>query len=245
MREGGKRLSNILRAVSERVVPGVKTEDLDKFAHELIEQGGDKPAFLHYKPDFASKPFPASLCVSVNDEVVHGIPSERILNEGDIVGLDLGLMHDGLFTDMAVTLPVGIVGEADKRLMQVTKESLNAGTAAVSGDARLGDIGAAVQKVVEKAGFAVVRELGGHGVGHKVHESPFVAHFGKPGTGERLEIGQTICIEPMTSAGSHEVIFDESDGYTVRTRDGSKSAHYEVTLAVTEEGPDILTPIFW
>src|SRR3989344_1999224 len=210
MREGGKRLSNILRAVSERVVPGVKTEDLDKFAHELIEQGGDKPAFLHYKPDFASKPFPASLCVSVNDEVVHGIPSERILNEGDIVGLDLGLMHDGLFTDMAVTLPVGIVGEADKRLMQVTKESLNAGTAAVSGDARLGDIGAAVQKVVEKAGFAVVRELGGHGVGHKVHESPFVAHFGKSGTGEKLVVGQTICIEPMTSAGSHEVIFDES-----------------------------------
>ncbi|HEY4504423.1 MAG TPA: type I methionyl aminopeptidase [Candidatus Paceibacterota bacterium] len=244
MREGGKRLSNILRKVAERVVPGVRADALDVFVRELIERDGDKPAFLHYKPEFSSKPFPASLCVSVNDEVVHGIPSNRVLKNGDIVGLDLGLEHGGLFTDMAVTVPVGNVSENDKKLMQVTKKALTAALSVVKDGANLNDIGIAVESVVHPADFSIVEELGGHGVGHKIHEAPFVTHF-KTNSKDKLEAGQTLAIEPMINAGGKEVTFDEQDGYTVRTKDGRNSAHYEVTLAVTETGADILTPIFW
>ena len=245
MREGGKRLSAILRQVSMAVRVGMATEELDTLALGLISKGGDLPAFLHYKPEFSHRAFPATLCVSINDEVVHGIPGKRILLEGDIVGLDLGLEHEGLFVDMAVTVPVGIASEADKRLMEATGRSLKAGLAKVAPGVRLGDIGAEVERVVETAGFSVVRELGGHGVGHEIHEPPFVPHFGPAGKGDKFELGQTICIEPMVSAGRAGVIFDQQDGYTVRTADGSRSAHYEVTLAVTDKGADILTPIFW
>jgi len=245
MREGGQHLSDILHKVSERVAPGVSTGTLDRLARELIEQAGDKPAFLHYKPDWANKPYPATLCVSVNDEVVHSIPGKRILEEGDIVGLDLGLSHKGLFVDMALTLAVGAMSEADERLMQTTKSALSAGLGMVRTGVRLGDVGMAVQSVAEGAGFSIVRDLGGHGVGHKIHEAPFIGHFGPVGKGERLETGQTICLEPMVNAGGPRVIFDQSNGYTVRTADGSRSAHYEVTLAVTERGADVLTHIFW
>lgn len=244
MREGGKRLAAILEELSAKVTPGVTGAELDKLAREMIEAGGDKPAFLHYHPDWATRSFPATLCVSINDEVVHGIPSDRKLEEGDIVGLDLGLQHNGLFLDMAVTVPVGNVSEADKKLMQVTKEALRAGIAAIRVGGRVGDIGEAIEKVVEPAGFAIVEELGGHGVGHEIHEAPFIPHFAD-GRGEKLEVGMTLAIEPMINAGESEVIFDSADGYTVRTADGSKSAHYEATIALTESGPEILTPLFW
>src|SRR3989344_1768385 len=239
MKEGGQRLSDILRIISERVVPGVATEDLDKFARELIEQGGDKPAFLHYKPDFSTKPFPATLCISVNDEIVHGIPSNRLLVAGDLVGLDLGVEHKSLFTDMAVTVPVGNVSESDKNLMRVTKEALTAALAVVRVGAYLSDMGEAIEKIVHPAGFSIVEELGGHGVGHKIHEEPFIAHF-KTNSKDKLEVGQTLAIEPMINAGGKEVVFNKKDGYTVRTADGKNSAHYEITLAVTEKGADVL-----
>ncbi|MEK7535578.1 MAG: type I methionyl aminopeptidase [Patescibacteria group bacterium] len=253
MREGGRRLSNILRTVSERVVSGVRADELNELAESLIRAGGDRPAFLHYKPDFASKPFPATLCVSVNDEIVHGIPSDRVLKEEDIVGLDLGLEHEGLFTDMAVTVAIGKISDADNKLMQITREALTSAIAVVKGGVPVGEIGKAIDKVVRPAGFAIVTELGGHGVGHAIHEPPFISHSAQPdksgntgnNKGEKLEIGQTIAIEPMINAGGPDVIFDEKDGYTVRTADKSNSAHYEVTLAITEKGADVLTPIFW
>lgn len=245
MREGGSRLSGVLRSVAQLAIPGARALDLDKHAEALIREGGDLPAFLHHKPDFARKSFPATLCVSINDDVVHGIPGGKVLQNGDIVGLDLGLKHENLYLDMAVTVGVGEISPMDKKLIEATKASLSAGLAKVRAGARLGDIGAEIEKIVNEAGFSVVRELGGHGVGHAVHEPPFVPHFGKAGTGERLETGQTIAIEPMVNVGRSEVIFDEQDGYTVRSADGSKSAHFEVTLAVTDKGAQVLTPIFW
>lgn len=243
--EGGKRLSAILEKVAQMVKPGISTEELDTYAEKLIRDGGDKPAFLYYKPDFSHKHYPSSLCVSVNNEVVHGIPSKRILEEGDIVGLDLGLAHKDLYTDMAVTVPVGKIDENSQKLIDITKTSLNAALKVVNASAKLGDIGAAIEKVVGPSGFGIVRELGGHGVGHEIHESPFIAHYGKAGTGEKLEEGMVIAIEPMINAGAPDVIFDNEDGYTVRTEDGSRSAHFEVTLAVTKDGHRLLTPIFW
>lgn len=245
MREGGKRLSRILKQVSEAVRPGITTAELDVLALRLIREGGDEPAFLHYKPDFSFKPYPATLCTSVNDEVVHGIPSSRILNEGDIVGLDLGLRHEGLFVDMAVTVAVGELSGATAQLVEITKRALEAGLSAVRDGARVGDIGEAIEKVVLPAGFSIVEELGGHGVGEHVHEAPFIPHFADKRASGILQAGQTIAIEPMINAGGKEVSFDEKDGYTVRTADGKNSAHFEVTLVVTPKGTEILTPIFW
>ncbi|HEY4514547.1 MAG TPA: type I methionyl aminopeptidase [Candidatus Paceibacterota bacterium] len=245
LREGGSRLSVILSKVAEMVKPGITTEDLDAYAERLIREGGDKPAFLYYKPDFSHKHFPSSLCVSVNDEVVHGIPGKRVLEEGDIVGLDLGLAHKDLYTDMALTVAVGKVDDTSLKLMDVTKQSLASTLMVVRDGARLGDIGAAVEGVVGPSGFGIVHELGGHGVGHAIHEPPFIAHFGTAGKGEKLETGMVIAIEPMINTGSSEVNFDTGDGYTVRTSDGSRSAHFEVTLAVTQNGAEVLTPIFW
>ena len=245
MREGGKRLSSILWQVAKAVRSGMQTRELDIFARNLIEQGGDEPAFLNYKPEFAPRPFPATLCVSVNDEVVHGIPGERVLSEGDIVGLDLGLKHQGFFVDMAVTVPVGNISEADKKLIEMTKQALLVGIAEVKDGVRTGDIGAAIARVVIPTGLSIVEELGGHGVGEQVHELPFIANFGRKGTGTKLVSGQTIALEPMLNAGRPEVIFDKQDGFTIRTRDHAHSAHFEVTLVVTPTGADILTPIFW
>jgi len=245
MREGGKRLSRILKQVSEAVRPGITTLELDVLSERLIREGGDQPAFLGYKPDFSYKPFPATLCTSVNDEVVHGIPSDRILKDGDIVGLDLGLKHKGFFVDMAVTVPVGKADETSLKLMETTKLALKAGLSAVHEDVRVSEVGAAIEKVVLPAGFSIVEELGGHGVGEKVHEAPFIPHFFDAQSKDVLQADQTIAIEPMINAGGKEVIFDQKDGYTVRTKDGSRSAHFEVTLVVTHQGAEVLTPIFW
>ena len=187
--EAGKRLAAVLAALKKKVAPGVSTEDLDDFAEQMIRDGGDEPCFLGYTPEGAQRPYPATLCVSINDEVVHGIPNEspKILKEGDIVGLDLGLKHNGVIVDAAITVPVGEVDEATKNLLKVTERSLAAGIAKAIPGNHIGDIANAIQKEIESAGFKVVKELGGHGVGDLVHEEPFIPNFGRPGEGEVLE----------------------------------------------------------
>jgi methionyl aminopeptidase len=240
LREGGHRLAFVMGEVAKAVKPGVKTSDLDALAEKLIREGGDKPSFLNYQPGGARMPFPASLCVSVNDEVVHGIPDGRVLKEGDIVGLDLGLEHKGLFTDMAVTVAAGQADEKAKELIQATRAALFEGIRAVKAGGYVGDIGNAIEKFVRPLGFGIVRELGGHGVGREVHEPPYIANFGERGTGEKLAAGTVLAIEPMITEGGSGVKL-APNGFTYVTRDGSRSAHFEHTVLVTENGAEIIT----
>jgi len=244
LREGGRRLAVILNKVKEKVKPGVSTYELDEYAFKLIKEGGDKPAFLNYKPYGAPTPFPASLCVSVNDEVVHGIPKRnKILKEGDIVAIDLGLNHEGCFTDMAMTVPVGNISEGAKKLIHVTEQALEVGIFAAYGGATTGDIGHAIENFVRSQGtYGIVEELSGHGVGRHIHEDPYIPNFGKKGKGEKLVKGMVVAIEPMLNNGTKKVLFDD-DGYTVRTADGKKSAHFEKTILITDGEPEILTKI--
>ncbi len=242
LREGGKRHAVILEHLSAMVEPGLRVSLLEDEARRLIEEGGDKPAFLGYTPKGAKRPFPAALCVSINDEIVHGIPNEgdRMLSEGDIVSLDLGLVHKGLITDAAITLPVGRVDEVSERLMEVAQDALIKGIKQAKAGNTVGDIGAAISKVVEKSGFSISADLAGHGVGYSVHEDPFVPNFGKKEQGEKLVAGMVIAIEPMVNVGDPPIKVS-GDGYTIKTRDGSKSAHFEHTIAITEKGNIILT----
>lgn len=242
MREGGRRHAEILRALAEMVAPGVSTLVLEEEALRLIKAHGDKPAFLGYTPKGADRPFPAALCVSVNDEIVHGIPNEkeRILKQGDIVSLDLGLVHEGLITDSAVTVPVGAVDDESRALIDTARRALEAGVSQAKVGNRIGDIGAAISKVVEGTGFSLAEDLAGHGVGHSVHEDPFVPNVGVEGEGEELVPGMVIAIEPMVNVGTGR-IKDAPDGYTIKTFDGKNSAHFEHTVAITEEGNIILT----
>lgn len=242
MREGGKRLAFILKEVAKKVVPGVSTKDLNDFAYALMKEGGDTPSFLNYTPYGAKRPYPAALCVSVNEEIVHGIPNEnpKILKDGDIVTIDAGLTHKGFITDHAITLPVGEIPKELKKLLSATQEALMNGIRHARVGGHVGDIGAAVQEVAEKYGFAVVEDLCGHGVGKKVHEDPYVPNTGKKGTGEKLEVGMVIAVEPMFSLGTSKPKVLR-DGYTYVTRDGSLSAHFEHTIAFTEKGTEILT----
>lgn len=240
LREGGKRLSTILHAVAAKVAPGVSAKDLDMYAEELIRKGGDEPAFLNYRPHGAECPFPASLCVSINSHVVHGIPAkDRILKEGDIVSIDLGLKHKGTFSDMALTVPVGKISKADLELLRATKEALMTGIQAAEVGNKTGDIGYAIEKFVAKR-YGIVRELAGHGVGREIHEDPYVPNFGKKGTGEPLVPGMVIAIEPMLNHGGDDVVMDR-DRWTIKTADNKKSAHFEHTVLITENGPEILT----
>jgi methionyl aminopeptidase len=240
--EGGKRLAAVLQALQAKVAPGVSTEELDDLAEEMIVGGGDEPCFLGYTPEGAHRPYPATLCVSINDEVVHGIPNEsvKVLKEGDIVGLDLGLRHGGVVVDAAITVPVGNISEETKKLLYATEAALTAGIAAAKPGNHVGDIGAAIQKEIEDAGFTVVKELGGHGVGDRVHEEPFIPNFGKPGRGELLEENMVLALEPISSAGKAAVTL-APDGYTFRTKDGSKSAHFEHTILLEKSGARIIT----
>lgn len=240
LKESGSRLAAIMRTLIREVAPGITTGSLNSLALRLIEQGGDVPAFLGYRPGGVGEPYPAALCVSVNDEVVHGLPGERVLKDGDIVGLDLGLSHQGFFTDMAVTLPVGTVTPEAKKLIQVTEESLMRAVAKSRVGNRVGDIGAAVEDFVTPFGYGIVRELGGHGVGRAVHEEPFVPNFGPPGSGPRLSLGQVIAIEPMINMGGEDVYLADDD-FTYKTEDGSISAHFEVTVLITLGDPIIIT----
>ena len=242
LREGGKRLAAILRALADEVKPGVKASFINDRAEELIRAGGDLPVFLGYQPDLATRPYPATLCVSVNDEIVHGIPNEKekMFKEGDIVGLDIGLSREGMIVDTALTVPVGKIDDAARKLLNVTKESLAVGIKAARGGAKVGDIGAAVEAYVKPHGYGIVRELAGHGVGYAVHEEPYVPNFGKKNTGAVLKPGMVIAIEPMLNEGTADVIL-EDDGYTFRTKDGKRSAHFEHTILITDGAPEILT----
>jgi len=240
--EGGKRLAAVLRALRARVSPGVTSEELDDLAEQMIRDGGDEPCFLGYTPEGAKRPYPAALCVSVNDEVVHGIPNESVktLKECDIVGLDLGLTHNGVIVDAAITVPVGEVDEITKKLLAATENALAAGIAQAVPGNHIGDISFAIQKEIEGAGFSVVKELGGHGVGDKVHEEPFIPNFGHPGTGPELVEGMVLALEPISSAGKASVVL-APDGYTYRTRDGSRSAHFEHTVLLEKGKARIIT----
>lgn len=239
--EGGKILASVLNETASKVGAGVSTKELDILAFNLIKKAGGKPAFLGYKGRFEGNPYPASLCVSINDEVVHGIPSEkRILEKGDIVGLDLGMEYKGLFTDMAVTVGVGEISEKVKKLVDTTRKSLEIGIAEIKEGSRIGDYGFAVQSFAEKAGFGVVRTLVGHGVGYSAHEDPDVPNWGKKGKGLEMKEGMVLALEPMLCEGGYEVNLDK-DGWTWRTKDGLLSAHFEHTIVVEEEGCRVLT----
>ncbi len=242
LREGGKHLALILYKVKEIVKHGISTWELDKYAEKLIREMGDIPAFLNYRPAGAKVPFPASLCVSVNDEVVHGIPNKkRILKEGDIVSLDLGLKHQGLFTDMAITVPVEKVSEADQKLLAVTGQALQVGINAARGGNTVGGIGYAVESFIKSKGtFGIVEVLSGHGVGRAIHEDPYIPNFGKTGKGEKLVPGMVIALEPMLNNGTKNVTID-ADGYTFRTADGQNSAHFEHTILITDGDAEVLT----
>jgi methionyl aminopeptidase len=237
--EGGKLLAEVLQVVVEGVKPGVTTEELDRLAESLILSHGGKPSFKGYAA-FGAPPYPATLCTSVNEEVVHGIPSKKVLKEGDIIGLDIGMIYKGLYTDMAVTVPVGTIDPESQKLIEVTKKSLDIAIAQVKAGAYVGDIGAAVQEYLEGQSFGVVRDLVGHGVGYEVHEDPQIPNFGKKGTGIKLQEDMVIALEPMATAGNWKVVL-APDQWTWVTKDGSRAAHFEHTLVVTKDGARVLT----
>ena len=235
MREAGRVLARTMRVVSETIVPGKTTLiELDQLAERLIAEAGCVASFKGYRG------YPAATCISVNEVVIHGIPDGRVLKEGDIVDLDFGVIHEGWHADGAWTYPVGAVSESAQRLMNVTKESLYQGIAKARVGNRVGDVSSTIQRYVERNGYSVVRDLVGHGIGQSLHEEPSVPNFGKPGRGELLRAGTTVCIEPMVNEGTHKVN-TLADGWTIVTADGRLSAHYEHTVAVTEAGPEILT----
>lgn len=242
MHEGGKRHSEILRALAEMVTPGMSALVLEEEARRLIHAHGDKPAHLNYTPAGAPRPFPAVLCISINDEIVHGIPNEKekIMRQGDIVSIDLSLLHKGLITDSAITVPVGAIDDESRLLLQVTRKALEAGIKAAQPGSHIGDIGEAINDVVEAAGLSLADDLAGHGVGFQLHEEPMVPNIGISGEGEELVPGMVIAIEPMVNLGGPEIM-DTDDGYTIKTADGSRSAHFEHTVAITEKGNIILT----
>ncbi len=235
LRENNLLVSKTLAEVGRHIRPGVSTLELDRLAEAFIRDHGAVPAFLGYEG------YPASLCISVNEQVVHGIPSSKqVLRDGDIVSVDCGTFMKGFVGDSAYTFAVGEVAEEVGRLMDVTKEALYKGTAQAKAGNRVGDISAAVQAYAESFGFGVVRELEGHGLGRKMHEDPGVPNYGARGRGPLLKEGMVICIEPMITMGSKAIVF-ERDGWTVRTRDRKPAAHYEFAVAIRKNGPDVLT----
>ena len=241
LRQGGRILAQVLALVASAVKPGVTTWALEEIARREIKGRGATPAFLGYQNSPAVKPYPAALCASINSEIVHVTPSkQRVLRAGDIIGLDLGVKYRGLYTDAAVTVEVGRIGRQQKKLLRATKNALSAGIKKALAGNRVGDIAHAIEAVARKAGFAPVRDLVGHGVGHEIHEDPYVPNYGKPGTLEKLRIGMVLAIEPMFTTGSHEIVF-QKDGWGVETADGSLAAHFEHTVAITERGPSVLT----
>ncbi|MDR0308912.1 MAG: type I methionyl aminopeptidase [Coriobacteriales bacterium] len=236
MKAAGRLSAKVLRKTGELVRPGISTLELDRFAENLIRMEGGIPAFLGYNG------FRGSICASLNEQIVHGIPSaEVILKEGDIISIDTGATVAGWVGDNAATFAVGQISEEKQRLLEVTERSMWAGIDAALVDGHLGDIGHAVQSVAEAAGFGVVRDYVGHGIGHKMHEDPSVPNFGHRGRGMRLKAGMVIAIEPMINAGSYEAIGPGADGWLVCTRDGRPSAHFERTVAITMDGPLVLT----
>jgi methionyl aminopeptidase len=240
MRRANAIVAEVLQELKRRVAPGVTTLDLDAIAEEMTLKRNAIPAFKGYS--VAGRVYPCCLCASINEEIVHGIPSHRALREGDIVGLDYGVIYEGFYGDSALTVGVGKVSEDAQRLMDVTERSLYTGIEQLHEGKRLGDLGAAVQKVAESAGFSVVRAFVGHGIGKRLHEEPPVPNYGEPERGLRLKEGMVLAIEPMVNIGGHEVEIKE-DGWTAVTKDGSLAAHFEHSVAITKDGPYILSQI--
>ncbi|MPZ25432.1 MAG: type I methionyl aminopeptidase [Micromonosporaceae bacterium] len=241
MREAGRVVARTLAAVSDAARPGTRLTDLDQLAADLIADLGAKPSFRGYRPRFARTPFPAVLCLSVDDAIIHGIPDRRALRDGDLLSIDCGACVDGFHGDAAVTVPVGSVDQAGHRLIATATEALAAGIAAAQPAGRIGDISYAVQTVCRAAGYGTPAGFGGHGVGTTVHEDPDVPNTGRPGRGPVLREGLAIAIEPMVLEGGRDRVRLLRDGWTVVTADGSRAAHAEHTVAVTADGPVILT----
>jgi methionyl aminopeptidase len=236
MAESGKILATVLKELEKMVKPGVTTLELDRAAEVLILSMGGKPAFKNYNG------FPYSLCASINEVVVHGYPSNYILREGDIIGLDLGVLYKGYYSDSAITVAVGKVSFEAKRLIMVTKKALRYGIKKSKVGNTIGDIGNTIQRYIETQNYGIVRELCGHGIGKKLHEDPQILNFGKRDTGPALKEGMVICIEPMITIGS-PILKKAKDGYGYATKDGSLSAHFEHTIAITKDGPVVLTEL--
>ncbi len=241
MRTAGRVVGEILQKLSRIIKPGITTKDIDIFSEKYIKSMKMMPAFLGVKG--ISYPFPASACVSVNDEVVHGIPSDsRVLKSGDIVSVDMGVIYEGYYGDAAMTYAVGGISDAAAKLLKITELSLQKGIEQSLSGKRLGDISYAIQKIVEDAGFSVVRDFVGHGIGRSLHEDPQIPNFGRAAAGVKLLPGMVLAIEPMVNAGSYEVCILDDD-WTVVTKDGGLSAHFEHTVAITESGCEILTKV--
>lgn len=258
MRQGGKILAKVLDGVGEAIKPGVTTQELDRLAEGLIFSYGAMPAFKGFKGEKNEKPYPATLCTSINQEIVHIVPSERVLKEGDIIGLDLGILYPpekcstcplanggcqgvpGLYTDAAITLPVGKVSEDASKLIEVTKKALEIAISQVKPGNHLGDISFVIQQYIESEGLAVIRDLTGHGIGHQLHEKPEIKNFGQKGAGPLLKQGMALAIEPMTSAGSYK-LKKTANGFGFQTDDNSLSAHFEHTVVVAKDGCEVLT----
>jgi methionyl aminopeptidase len=235
MREGGRITAACLRMLSGSVRPGVTARELDSLAEEFIHDHGGRPEFKGYQG------FPASICASPNAMIVHGIPGPYRLKEGDLISLDVGVRYEGFVTDSATTVAVGEVPRETTRLLETTRRALEAATEQARPGNHLGDIGHAIQSLAESRGYGVVRDLVSHGVGRKMHEDPQIPNYGRPGTGPRLLSGMTFAIEPMITQGSYEIRLSEWDGWSIYTADGSLAAHFEHTIAVTDEGPWVLT----
>jgi methionyl aminopeptidase len=236
MRIAGRVVAEVLQTLEQAIRPGITTAELDKIAERHIRQANCQPAFLGYHN------FPASICTSVNEEVVHGIPSLRRLKEGDLISIDVGAVYQGYYGDAAATFPVGVIDEEDQRLLAVTQESLRRGIAKALPGSRLTDISHAIQSYVEEQGFSVVRDYVGHGIGNQMHEDPQVPNFGRPGRGPRLQAGMALAIEPMVNRGTWQVETLQ-DNWTVVTKDRQRSAHFEHTIVITADGPEVLTAL--
>jgi methionyl aminopeptidase len=236
MRKAGKLVAQTLQMLSGEIRPGITTGELDRIAEEYILSQCARPGFKGYRG------YPATACISIDDEVVHGIPGKRQLVDGQIVSIDIGTIVDGYYGDSAATFPVGEISDQKRKLLEVTKRSLEAGIAEVKAGVKLGLVSNTIQNVVEDEGFSVVREMVGHGIGKELHEDPQVPHFGPPDAGPTLTAGMVIAIEPMVNAGGYKVN-QKADGWTIVTADGSDSAHFEHTIAVRDDGADILTLI--
>lgn len=235
MRESGRILRDFLVKVKDFLRPGITTKDIDRFAFRYIISRGAKPSCLGYMG------YPASICTSINEVVVHGIPDDTVLKDGDIIGVDLCVLYKGMHTDAARTFCIGNVSPEKRKLVETTEEAFFEGVKHIKAGCRVGDIGSAVQKYAEARGYGVVRDLQGHGVGCQIHEDPGIPNFGKAGTGEFLKEGMTIAVEPMLTMGTYEVYVSREDGWTIRTEDGEPSSHYENTMVVTKDGVEILT----
>lgn len=234
MKEGGHKLAAIRDQLAKATKPGATGKDLDSLAFSLIKEADGIPSFLNFDG------YPASTCISINEEIVHGIPSPRPFEEGDLVGIDIGMLYKGFHTDTAITVSIGKISKNEERLLSVTNKALIVGIKQAKPGVHLGDVQFAIQKVIEKANMGIIRELSGHGIGRQLQEQPAIPNFGRPGTGPILKSGMTLAIEPMVSLGNPDIV-TMADGWTVSTADLSPTAHFEHTIAITDKGNEILT----